>query len=372
MLIAGAYPPRVRILPNNQTPNPSRFSGSDGCSSSLFPDESPSCCSSSAGGNAWPLLSMEDGPSVAVSSRGSGQGWGSRGSLRYGSPAVAAAQQGSGQQSPRISREGVSPLSGSDQQHIGSASGKNPPGRQAGGTASAPGSADGGKPVPKSSLRTRWSNWISGSAPKGRPASSQNLQLQVQQQPSVLQQQEEGANESSQPWLAHSRQASPKRSALAAQSAPGNAAAQALYNSTGGRAAMGSSSVPTGMPLHQLVHCHSNPELVQAAVFGSVGHGRGQFQRSSALGGPVPPCARSLFGSVPQMERPLVTAGSVGNSSSNNSSGWLSGPGGVTFGAPARNESFGLLATLGGGDDAISIASGMLQCWSWCLKSVEN
>jgi hypothetical protein len=58
------------------------------------------------------------------------------------------------------------------------------------------------------------------------------------------------------------------------------------------------------------------------------------------------------------MERPLMMAGNVGNDSSNSSSGWLSGPGGVGFGGPVRSESFGVLATWGACDDAMSVASG--------------
>lgn len=344
MSCAGAYPPRVRILPTNHTPNPSRFSGSDGCSSSLFPEESPSCCSSSAGGNAWPAVGTEDGPSVAVSSLGPGQGWGSRGSLRYGSPTTATAQQRSGQRSFQTSRDGSSSAGA---QRSGRAQGVVP--------APAPGSVDS-KPAGKGTLRARWTNWITGS-PRARTVSSQNLQIQQDQQT------QQGAGAPSAPsaaWLAHSRAASHKRGTAAASSAPGNAAAQALYNSTGGYASAASGFGPGGPPVHQLLHCHSNPELVQAAATGSVGHGsaRPQFQRTSALGGGVPPCARSLFGSMPQMERPLMMGGSVGNGSSNNSSGWLSGPGGVGFGGPVRSESFGVLATLGMCDDAMSVASG--------------
>lgn len=329
LCVAGAYPPRVRIRPNgdNSTPDPvQRVSGSDGCSSSLFPDDSPSCCSSSAGGgNLWPAVETDDGPSVALSSLGSGQGWGSRGSLRYGSPSAAAAQQHSSSQQ---------------------------------GSVSAPGSADR-RPTPKSSLRARWSNWISGNSPKGRAGSSQDMRLQVHDSSSASQQQQQHGPTSS--WLANSRLVSPKRSMLSAQSAPGNAAAQGLYNSMAGKAAAGAAAaadVGGGSDAgcgqaHPLVHCHSNPELVQAASVGSVGHGRPQFQRAAGLGGAAPPCARSLFGSVPQMERPLMMAGSVGNHSS---SGWMSGPGGVSFGAHGRSESFGLLAGLC--DDAVSVASG--------------
>jgi hypothetical protein len=208
------------------------------------------------------------------------------------------------------------------------------------------------------------------------------MRLQVQDSSSAASQQQQQQQGSNASWLAHSRLGSPKRSVLSVQSAPGNAAAQALHNSMAGRAAAGAAAAATadggsasdagcGPPVHQLVHCHSNPELVQVASVGSVGHGRPQFQRSTGLGGcAAPPCARSLFGSVPQMERPLMMSGSVGNHSS---SGWMSGPGGVSFGAHGRSESFGLLA-----DDAMSVASGagrekgcrargaagcLLHCW---------
>jgi hypothetical protein len=335
----------VRILPTNNTPNPSRFSGSDGCSSSLFPEESPSCCSSSAGGNAWPEVTTEDGPSVAVSSLGFGQCWGSRGSLRYGSPTTAIAQQHSGLRSFRTSRDGSSSAG-----RGGHAAGQDvvPP--------SVLGSA-GGQPAGKGTLRARWTNWITGS-PRGRSVSSQNLQVKQEPQPQT------DAGALSAALLPCSRTASPKRGTAATQSVPGNTAAQAMYNRTGGYASATSGFGPGGAPVHQLLHCHSNPELAQAAATGSIGHGsaRPQFQRSSALGGGVPPCARSLFGSMPQLERPLMMAGSVGNGSSNNSSGWLSGPGGVGFGGPVRSESFGVLATLGTCDDAMSVASGETVC----------
>jgi hypothetical protein len=334
-------------------PNPTRFSGSDGCSSSQFADDTPSCCSSSAGGVAWPAVSTEEGTSlggsVAVSSMSSARGWGSRGSLRYSSP-----QHYSGPHSMHAgNREGASPSAIGQQRHSGHAPA---------GTVSAPGSAEG-KPAPKSTLRARWSNWINGSSSSaggtpGRNASSLK-QLQVRQQ----QQDEQGAQgselpEPSAPWLAHSQAGGrPKPAAPYPQSAPGNTAAQALHNSMAG--AYGGSASAAGAsaaPMHQLMHCHSNPELVQSAASGLGGlPGRAHFQRTSALGGNVPPCARALFGSVPQMERPLMMAGSVGTGGSNSSSGWLCGPGGVGFGVLPRSESFPVLSTL---DDAVSVASG--------------
>lgn len=341
---AGAYPPRVRVAtapqPSSVQPQSSRCSASDGGSSSLFPEESPSCCSSSATGHPWP---QEEVPSCAVSSLSSGQGCDSRGSLRY--------SFGSG----RDGRAASPATAGS--RHAGARTPEAP------GTRSAPGTGDS-KPAPKSSLRTRWTNWINSgggagnSSAGGRSASQQQLQVQPQQQATHL-----GLQEPHAAGLGHSRGLfSPRRSVLAPQSAPGIAADQALYASTGQFPRAGNSSRAGGvpgsggiLPVQPLAHCHSNPELVQQAAFGSVGHNRGQFQRASGLGGGVPPCARSLFGSVPQMERPLMMAGSVGNGGSNNSSGWLSGPGGVGFGVPPRSESFGVLAAL---DDAMYVASG--------------
>jgi len=356
MLPAGAYPPRVRVH------QPSRFSGSDGGSSSLFPEESPSYCSSSAGGQAWPVASTDE-PSAGVSDLSSAHGWGSRGSLRYSSPHEHSSAAGAGREAD------LSPQAPARRQAAQGADTKQQPG-----VLSAPGSAEGSKPGPRSSLRTRWTNWINGggsssggSSPAGR---SSGQQLTLQQEDHVGQQQQQQQQQASiaigatsAPWLLHSKPSSPQRSSLAAHSAPGNAAAQALYNSTGGMASRGGAD----LPLHQLVHCHSNPELVQAAATGSVGHGRPHYQRSSGLGGGGsgggPPCARALFGSMPQMERPLMAAHSLGNSSSNNSSGWLSGPGGVSFGAPARSESFGVLAALTACDDALSVASGAVEGW---------
>lgn len=347
---AGAFPPRIRTVAV-PPPNPSRFSGSDGCSSSQFADDTPSCCSSSAGGMAWPAVSTEEGTSlggsVAVSSMSSARGWGSRGSLRYSSPQTHSSHH-SLQQS---NREGASPSgAGQQQRHMG----HNPAGSMA-----APGSAEG-KPAPKSTLRARWSNWINGSSSAGGtsgPSPNSLKQLQVQQQ---QQQDEQGseASEPSAPWLAHSQAGTgPNPGAAAyAQSAPGNAAAQALHNSMAGAYGGSSSAAGASAALHQLMHCHSNPELVHSAASGLGGlPGRAHFQRTSALGGNVPPCARALFGSVPQMERPLMLAGSVGNGGSNNSSGWLCGPGGVGFGVLPRSESFPVLSTL---DDAVSVASG--------------